>query len=210
MVADMIVSTYTSTRSPVQLLCINGDRIEVSYKDLARFLTAPNFVIFLLTYSIILVVMDATVYGVETTTWFRTIFWPLNSAFIGLLYAGAFWYCEYLARTRQRNYLIFSLGIHTITVLIAVPLGALLIDWLHGAETLFGNLHLWDFLKAILIASTFEFAVVIWIWPAELASWEREAADEINFRDMDPEILREHLETDLQEATVRLPYFTFN
>ena len=99
----MIVSTYMSIRSPVQLLCITGDRIEISYSELIRFLTAPSFVVFLLTYNIMLIVMGSPVYGLEVETWGLTLFWPINSAFVGVLYATAFWYCALLARIRKRH-----------------------------------------------------------------------------------------------------------
>lgn len=181
----------------------------MSYPELIRFLTAPNFVIFLLTYSVFLVMMSSQVYGIETSTWFRTVFWPLNSAFIGVLYAIAFWYCEYLARKTKKNYIIFSLGIHTLTVLLAVPLGALVLGWIHGIDAAFSTLALWDFLKAILIASAFEFAVVNWIWPAEVAAWETESNASKTSEPVAPEKLREHFEQDLDAAEGRWPYISY-
>ena len=104
-------------------------------------------------------------------------------------------------------------GAHSQT---SLPLGALALGWFHGHEDPLTALRLWDFLKAILIASAFEFAVVTWIWPAELDAWEREEAEAEKARHqpkpepIDPEDLREYLEQDLQREKASRPYMSFS
>lgn len=202
----MFSKSYQSDEARVELLCVTGDRIEVSSVELMRFLLSGTFIAFLIAYCLMLVVIGEKIYGIETSIPFRALYWPLNSAAIGVVYAVTFGLADSRARWNRHNYVIHSLALHTFAIILTTPISAFFVGILHGVEAPLAALKMWDFTRVILIALVFEIVVVNWLWP-----WEnRAAAPDIAPSDSEISAFREALQKDLAKSRLaRMPYFSF-
>lgn len=119
----MIYKSHSTHGYPVQLCCINGDRIGLSSSILLGFALSGRAIGVALVLGCALALASSTIYGETADLMIRVLFWPLQLmsswGMAYLLVRGT----ERLSRKTGTNYVIVTLGVHLLTLAITLPLG---------------------------------------------------------------------------------------
>ena len=161
----MFIVSYGKLEHDVYALCVNGDRIGLSSRDLARFMLSLPFVAFTLVFVIALAAVTTEVYGFRMDLPDRIAVWGGNAVSVGLIWFLHFWAVELIARRLGRSLITISFGMHIMAAMVTVTVGTFLIGGIDCVFQLLSREGIWQYTKNFCIAEIYELVIVLWIWP---------------------------------------------